>query len=218
MDQKTLLDKQLNAAKECYKDAVFAVDDAQDFIPKEILNQRKYVKYIDSIKSYIDLGEAALSEENKRGFISKIIGTSTSMDLVDKFEIDNAIGEKLEQIKICSKCACFKCARDCRMESCNRCETGCGCHISSCDNTTSVYLIRNKKLELHNDKTDKLEIFNVLGIVQDLQYTTFYIVLELNGEKVILYYYPGISEDTYGEIKDVEDFNFAYKAFDQACQ
>lgn len=110
------------------------------------------------------------------------------------------------------------------MEGCNRCEAGKGCRIASCDNkTNAVYLFRNKKIPLVNNKTGREDMYTVLGVVQDLEakkynsdlpdYGQLYIIIELDGERFTLYFYPGISDDGYGEIEDVEDFNFATEAF-----
>ena len=42
-----------------------------------------------------------------------------------------------------------------------------------------------------------------------------YIIIEniKSKEKFILYYYPGISEDSYGEIKDAQEFDFIVSTF-----
>ena len=105
------------------------------------------------------------------------------------------------------------------MEGCNRCEPGCGSSIQECDNkTVSVYGIKNKTIPLTENSTGKTKVYPVLSIILDQEYKQLYIVLDNNPDKLILYYYPNPSGDTYGEITDMEDMNFAIKAFEESLQ
>ena len=55
-----------------------------------------------------------------------------------------------------------------------------------------------------------------MAIIQDAENGKRYIVIENVGdrERFILYLYPRISEDEYGEITDETDFNFAASAYE----
>lgn len=226
MSSDKILEIELNESKTLYSEVIYAIDEIGEFVPQQELKRRRCVKFLPTIKTYIDMIEKAIVEEERKSTFSKLFSSNKkSIELIEDYKRDNQ--EAFSETKNCMKCKCFKCAKSCKMENCNRCEQGTGCRIVSCDNDTkAVYLFKNKKLRLTNDKTGEDDYYNVLGIIQDLEsikynnelpgYGQFYIIIELHGEKFTLYYYPGIDEDTYGEISDVEDFNFATQAFEEA--
>jgi hypothetical protein len=223
MSADKFLELELDESKKLYSEVIYALDEIGDFVPQQDLKKRRYVKFLPTIKTYVDMVEKAITEAESKNTFSKLFGSNKkSIDLIEDFKEDNQ--EAFKETKNCMNCKCFKCSKICKMEGCNRCEAGKGCRIVSCDNkTNAVYLFRNKKIPLINNKTGREDMYNVLGVVQDIDaknynselpdYGQLYIIIELDGERFTLYFYPGISDDEYGEIEDVEDFNFATEAF-----
>lgn len=208
------LNSEINEYKKIYTDIIFALDEIKPFVDDKTLNKRKYIKIIADLKKYIKMLEDHQRKEKKRTFINKIFSSNeNSLYQIEQFKAENT--KKFNQLKDCSKCKCFNCTLDCKMESCNRCEPS--GKVKSCDNkTNSVYVFKDKKIYLANDRTGETNLWSVLGIIQDLEYNQYYIIVELKDEKMVLYYYPGISEDEFGEISDIEDFNFAIECFENA--
>ena len=196
-----------------YSDVIFALEEIEEFVPKEQLSDRKFVEYLPVLKTYLDMLQTAEVDNNSKGTFGKFFRSNSSEGAVlENFKTQNL--HKLNQIRSCVKCKCLTCPSECIMEGCNRCDKS--GKVAKCDKkTTAVYTFTDKKLELNNNKTGENDTYNVLAIVQDKGYNQFFIIIELRGEKFVLYYHPGISEDTYEEITDVEDFNFALKAYEQ---
>lgn len=210
--EKYLEDEEKNSGK-LYSDIIFALDEIQDFVSKQQLEARKFVEYLPTLKSYVDMIKNSQIDSHCKGTFEKLFSSNNStQSSMEKFKNDNS--EKFATLRNCVKCKCLNCADECIMEGCNRCDKyG---YIASCDKkTTSVYIFKNKKLELCNNKTGQTDMYNVLAIIQDKEYNQLFILIESRGEKFVLYYYPGTSEDTYGEVTDVEDFNFAIDAYEK---
>jgi len=196
-----------------YSDVIFALEEIEAFVPRERLNQRKFVEYLPVLKTYSDMLKKAEVDNNNKGTFRKLFHSHSSDEsILEDFKNKNL--DKIDQIKCCVTCKCLTCPSECIMEGCNRCDKS-GL-VAKCDKkTVAVYTFTTKKLDLNNDKTNESDTYDVLAIVQDKSYNQLFIIIELRGEKFVLYYYPGISEDTYGEISDVEDFNFALNAYEQ---
>lgn len=223
VNEDKFLELELNESKKLYSEIIYSLDEIGDFVSEADLKKRRYVKCLPTVKTYVDMVEKAIAESENKNTFSKLFKTNNkSIELIENFKQENQ--KAFNETKNCIKCKCFKCSKVCKMEGCNRCEEGKGCRIASCDNeTNAVYVFRNKKISLVNNKTGEEDMYNVLGVVQDLEakkynsdlpdYGQLYIIIELNGERFTLYFYPGISDDEYGEIESVEDFNFATEAF-----
>lgn len=210
------MDKFIEIEKEdygkLYADVIFALEKLDGFVTKEELLKRKFYENLPTLEAYIKLVKDAEIEQNSKGKLAKLFASNSQEKILEDFKQENY--EKLERTRNCVNCECINCLSECVMEGCNRCWLG--GKVASCDKkTTCVYTFKNKKIELNNDKTGETDMYNVLSIVQDKEYNQLFIIIELSGEKYVLYYYPGISEDTYGEISDVEDFNFALGAFEK---
>ncbi|MBC8059410.1 MAG: DUF1292 domain-containing protein [Clostridiaceae bacterium] len=197
-----------------YADVIFALEEIEEFVPSEQLRERKFVEYLPTLKAYMDILKNTEIDNHTKGVFAKVFGNSDSQAaVIEKFKSENV--EKFDQIRSCVNCKCLTCSNECIMEGCNRCEKS--GRVAKCDKkTTCIYTFTNKELQLTNNKTGEDSLYNVLSIVQDKEYNQLFIIIELNREKFVLYFYPGISEDTYGEISDVEDFNFAFSAYEQA--
>lgn len=201
--------------KELYSKATFAINESQEFISSKDLNNRRYVKNISNLKQYINLIEDSITEESSKGFFAKLFFNNQELiDKIDSFKCENA--KRFEQIKECSECKCFSCTNDCRMYSCFRCEENTKSSVQYCDNeTVAVYIINDKYIELTNDDTGEDVRCKVLSIIQDLEYDKEYIIFEANGEKKVLYYTHGVEGDTYEQIDNVADFNFAVESYEK---
>lgn len=202
------------AYKELYAKIVFALDEIKDFLSDEDLRRRKFYRLLPILKEYLELLESSEEDNKRKGLLHKLLGAKPSSERdAEAFLRQNA--DSFLQLEDCARCKCLSCPKDCKMEGCSRCEPGHGCRVSSCDNKESaVWTYGFKTLELRNNDTGNTETFEVRTVVQDLQYKQLYIVLDRRGDKVILYYYPGLKGDDYGEIKDADDLNFAANAFE----
>ncbi|AZV55234.1 DUF1292 domain-containing protein [Clostridium sp. AWRP] len=189
----------------------YAIDNISPFLDKDILNRRKYVSKVSTLKKYIDLIEAAQGELNTGGFLNKL-KSDKYISLLEDYKNDNL--ESLSQLEKCSICQCLNCTSDCKFDSCLGCKSG--SKIVNCDKK-KINITRHDSffLNLTNDKTGENDRYTVLAVLQDVELDRKYIIIENihSKEKFILYYYPGISEDSYGEISDAEEFDFIVSTF-----
>lgn len=194
-----------------YVDLTYAIDNISPFIDSRELNNRKYVSKLPILKKYIDLIEAAQGElSNKSGF-SKFFSDNKYTDLLNTYKRDNM--ETLSQLENCGLCVYRNCMED-RFDGCLGCKSG--SRIVYCDNKKiSVRLHDNWILDLTNDRAGSSDRYTVLATLQDIELDRKYIIIEnlITKEKFILHYYPGISEDSYGEITDPEEFDFIVSTY-----
>ncbi|MFL0195626.1 DUF1292 domain-containing protein [Clostridium sp. WILCCON 0269] len=194
-----------------FVDINYAISAVSPFLDKNTFNRRKYVAKISTLKKYIDLIEAVESEFNNSNFLTKLRGDKYILLLKD-YKNDNS--ESLLQLEKCGRCQCLNCTTDCNFDSCLGCKTG--SKIVHCDRKKiNAAKHDNFFIELTNNKTGKDSKYIVLSTLQDVELNRKYIVIEntISKEKFILYYYPGISEDNYGEISDAEEFDFIVSTF-----
>lgn len=194
--------------REAYSKLVFALDDIRGFVDEAALNRRRCVEYLPILKEYVDKLEL-LCGGNK--------APKTLPDDVRRFREQHA--EELEKLRDCANCRCAKCSKECGMSGCERCEPAQKCRVIYCDNkTAAVYAFDGKTATLTNNDTGMAEELRVLAVIEDVEYKQFYIVFERGSEKLVLYFYPGVSSDNYAEIKDEEDLDFAVKAYEKAME
>ena len=77
----------------------------------------------------------------------------------------------------------------------------------------------NFTLDLTNNDTGRASKYKVLAVVEDCTLDNLYILLENitnSSDKLVLYYYPGIKEDSYGEITDAAEFDFVIETYQSA--
>lgn len=187
-------------------DINYAIDTVSPFLEETVLNSRKYVANLPVLKKYMDLIAAAESETQKGGFLN-FFSPDKYSDLLAIYKKDNNISFK--QLEKCKNCSCLNCTADCKFDSCLGCRAG-AC-IVKCDHIKINAIFHdNFTLSLTNDSTGRHEQYIVLATLQDAEKDQRYIIIEgiSTKEKFILYYYPGISEDTYGEISDPQEFDF----------
>jgi len=209
----TSQEAEIEQLKKVYADIMFALDEIEPFLAKEELNRRRYYLLLSTLKSYLDLYQKDAVEDSNRGFFGKLVNKDSIYDeQLREFRRTNA--DKLSKLNLCSRCQCLKCLKICAMEGCNRCDPK--AYLIDCDNATkSVYFVEGKSLPLTDDRGVDA-IYTVLAYIVDKEYNQFYIVTEVNGEKKIFYLYPSTNGDTYGNITDADDFNFAVRAFEEA--
>lgn len=194
-----------------YVDITYAIDNISPFLEQNTLKSRKYVSKIHILKKYMELIDAAMSEINKSGFLG-IFKNDKSVDLIKDYRDENI--DSLEQLEKCSKCQCLNCTANCKFDSCLGCKDN--SKIISCDHKKiNVTKHDNFTLNLTNNRTGDDDRYIVLSTLQNVEVDNKYIIIQnvVTKEKFILHYYPGISEDTYGEITDPEEFDFIVSTF-----
>lgn len=194
-----------------YIDLTYAIDNISPFIDSKELNNRKYVAKLPILKKYIELIEAAQGELSKKSGFFRLFSDNKYIDLLDTYKRDNM--ETLAQLENCGRCVYRNCMED-RFDGCLGCKSG--SRIVFCDNKKiSVRLHDSWLLDLTNDRTGAPDKYNVLATLQDIELDRKYIIIEnlITKEKFILHYYPGISEDSYGEITDPEEFDFIVSTY-----
>lgn len=205
----------LKNEKDCYGkmyvDLTYAIDNISPFIDSKELNSRKYAAKLPILKKYIDLIEAAQGDLSKKSSFSRLFSDNKYIDLLNTYKRDNM--ETLTQLENCSHCVYRNCMED-KFDGCLGCKSG--SRIVYCDNKKiSVRIHDNWVLDLTNDRTGAADKYNVLATLQDIELDKKYIITEnlITKEKFILNYYPGISEDSYGEITDPEEFDFIVSTY-----
>ncbi|AWI07558.1 hypothetical protein [Clostridium drakei] len=194
-----------------YVDITYAIDNISPFLDQSALKNRKYVSKIHVLKKYIEFIDAAMLETNKSGFLG-MFKNDKSVDLIKDYRDDNL--DSLNQLEKCSKCQCLNCTANCEFDSCLGCKDN--SKIVSCDHKKiNVTKHDNFTLNLNNNRTGDDDRYIVLSTLQNVEVDNKYIIIQnvITKEKFILHYYPGISEDTYGEITDPEEFDFIVSTF-----
>lgn len=195
-----------------YVDLTYAIDNISPFLDREQLNKRKYVTKLPVLKKYIELIEAAEKEIHKKGgFLSFFNDDDKYIDLLNSYKRDNS--DALNQLEHCSKCVHRNCTED-KFDGCLGCREN--SRIVYCDHERiNVTFHDNWILTLNNDRTGEVDRYKVLATLQDVIKDQKYIIIEnlRTDEKFVLYYEPGISEDSYGEITDADEFDFIVSTY-----
>ncbi|MDT8716322.1 DUF1292 domain-containing protein [Clostridium sp. 19966] len=203
-DKEKFLEKEKAYYGKIYVDITYAIDSVLPYLEPSTAKNRKYINKVNTVKKYIELIDSVNSEKPK-GFLG-IFKEDNSLDLLKDFKKSNQ--ENLLQLEKCSECSCLKCPKDCKFDSCSGCRENSS--IVFCDRqNVNLTNPTNFTINLTNDKTGKEDRFMVKATLQDCIKNQKYIVIDsmTSDDKFILYYYPGISEDKYGEINDEEEFD-----------
>lgn len=194
----------------------FAIDEVDGFLDKDTVKNRKYFSRLPILKRYMELLDSAKADEKSKGFLGNLFSGDKYIGILEDYKRDHS--EELTQLETCSKCECLKCSATCKFDSCLGCKNG--KHTSFCDHKkTAVYFFTNSedsKINLVNNNTGENDRYLILAIVEDCENNKRYILIEnlRDKERFILYYYPRISEDEYGEITNEDDFNYAASAYE----
>lgn len=206
------LKNEKNLYGKIYVDITYAIDNIAPFLQQDVLKERKYIVKLPHLRKYIELIESAEKELPKEGLFNIFKGDKY-LDLLETYKEDNK--EDLLQLEKCSHCACLSCSATCKFDSCLGCRNG--SHIQQCDhNKMNVILHDNFILDLTNNNSGESDKYLVLATLQNVEKDQRYIIIQniISKEKFILYYYPGISEDSYGEISDAKEFDFIVSTFE----
>lgn len=195
-----------------FVDISYAIDNISPFLDDEALKKRKYVIRLPHLKKYIELINSAEVQVSKESFFD-LFKNNKYIELLEVYKHDNS--DDLDQLENCSKCVCLNCTAACKFDSCMGCRQN--SHIASCDHKKiNVTLHDNFMLNLNNNKTGEQNRYLVLAVLQDTSIDQKYIVIQsMEGNQTyILYYYTGISEDTYGEISNPVEFDYVNATFE----
>ncbi|WP_123052639.1 DUF1292 domain-containing protein [Clostridium sp. JN-1] len=208
---KEFLENEKNIYGKVYVDINYAIDNVSPFLENNILKQRKYVSKLPILKKYINSIESAENELKNGGFLGRF-KEDKIIDLIKDFKGENS--ESLLQLKKCSECKCLNCSANCKFDSCLGCKDN--SKIIECDhrkmNVTKPDMLL---IDLTNNRTGENDKYLVLAVLQDVELDKRYIIIQncTSKEKFILYYYPGISGDDYGEISNPDEFDFIVSTF-----
>lgn len=197
-----------------YTEITYAISEISPFLDSSILKKRKYYSKLPVLKKYIDmLNDAEYSSKSKK---FNFFNRDNNILKLEAYKQDNL--EAFNQFQDCSKCACLNCIKECEFKSCSGCRTN--SYIKFCDKSKlNVRFHKNFILDLTNNNTGKSNRYKVLATIENCIGDNLYIALENlsdNSDKLLLYYYPGISSDDFGEITDEEEFNLVIETYEQA--
>jgi len=198
-----------------FTDITYAISEVSSFVDEDQLKRRRYYSKVNILNEYMDKLNSSEIDSKKKSFFDKLKGDDNSNDLRD-FKSKNF--STFKQLESCSKCQCLNCAFECKFKSCSGCKEG--SVIKACDKEKgNVRIYDNFKVDLTNNDTGQMNKYKVLAIVENCQLDKLYILLENiydSEDKLILYYYPGIKSDNYGEITDSEEFDFVVETYQQS--
>lgn len=198
-----------------YTDVAYAISEISPFLSEKDINNRKYFTKASVLQEYIKLLDSAEADCKKKSIFS-MFKSSPSITLLQDFKTKNR--ETFMQLEKCSRCQCLNCSFDCSFKKCSSCRNG--SMICSCDKEkVNVRKFDNFTLDLTNNDTGTSSKYKALAVVEDCKLDKLYILLEnLNNsnDKLVLYYYPGIKDDSFGEITNVNEFDFIVETYQNA--
>lgn len=198
-----------------YTDVAYAINDISPFLSEGDLSIRKYFSKASILKEYTKLLDSAEAECKKKSLFS-MFKSNPCIDLLQDYKAKNI--ETFKQLEKCSSCECLSCNFECNFKKCSSCRKD--SKICSCDRErVNVRKFDNYTINLTSNDTGRSSKYGVLALVEDCTLDNLYILLEnLNdsNDKLVLYYYPGIKEDSYGEITDPKEFDFIVETYQNA--
>ncbi|NME83806.1 DUF1292 domain-containing protein [Clostridium sp. SM-530-WT-3G] len=210
------IESEKNIWGKVYTNIAYAIDEISPFIDEDDLKKRKYYTKAHVLQDYIKSLNSAEAQSNKKSFFSLFKNNNTDITLLQDYKAKNI--KTFDQLKKCSNCKCLNCSSECNFWGCESCREN--SLIVSCDKKKiNVRKFDNFTLDLTNNDTGQSSRYKVLAVLEDCVLERQYIILEnldKSEDKMVLYYYPGIKEDTYGEITDAEEFDFVVEAFQQS--
>ena len=198
-----------------FTDITYAISEISPFIEENELKKRRYYIKVNTLDNYMHkLDDAELSSK-KKSFLN-IFKSDERIESLRAFKAQNI--NNFKQLDNCSKCQCLNCAFECTFGGCASCKEN--SLIKSCDKKkANLRTYTNFNLDLTNNDTGRSSKYKVLGTVEDCELDKLYILLENMcdpSDKLILYYYPGIKEDEFGEITDSEEFDFVAQVYQES--
>lgn len=198
-----------------YTDVAYAISEISPFVSERDLTIRKYFTKASLLQEYIRLLDSAEADCKKKSLFS-MFKSNSSITLLKDFKAKNK--DNFKQLEKCSNCECLNCTFECNFKKCSSCRSG--SMICSCDKErVNVRKFENFTLDLTNNDTGRSSKYKTLAVVEDCTLDNLYILLENitnSSDKLVLYYYPGIKEDSYGEITDATEFDFVVETYQSA--
>lgn len=198
-----------------YTDVAYAISEISPFLSERDLNIRKYIVKAPILQEYIKLLDSAEAECKKKSLFS-MFKSNPAIELLQDYKAKHL--ENFKQLEKCSQCTCLNCAFECNFKKCSSCRSG--SMIYFCDKSkVNVRKFDDFTLDLTNNDTGRASKYKVLAVVEDCKLDKLYILLQNlsdSNDKLVLYYYPGIKEDSYGEITDPEEFDFIVETYQSA--
>lgn len=198
-----------------YTDVAYAISEISPFLSEKDLKIRKYFTKASTLQEYTKLLDSAEADCKKKSLFS-MFKSNPSISLLQDFKAKNI--ETFKQLEKCSNCECLNCTFECKFKKCASCRSG--SMICSCDKErVNVRKFDNFTLDLTNNDTGMSSKYKALSVVEDCTLNNLYILLENianSNDKLVLYYYPGIRDDSFGEITDPNEFDFIVEAYQNA--
>lgn len=216
MSTREFIEKEKDSFGKVFVDINYAIDNISPFLEKDELSKRKYVIKLPVLDKYIDMLEASETSSNKKkGLFSMFKGDSSISDL-ESYKSKNI--ESLNQLVTCSTCKCLNCVAECKFKACSDCRRN--SHTNYCDHERfCVTFHDNFTLDLTNNGTRRRNKYKTLATIKDCNLDKRYILIENivdKDDKFILYYYPTLSGDEFGEIEDVNEFDTIAGIYEQS--
>ncbi|PRR82453.1 DUF1292 domain-containing protein [Clostridium vincentii] len=198
-----------------FTDITYAISEVSPFIDETQLKRRRYFSKVSILDEYMDKLTSSESTSKKKSFFDRLKGDDSTQDLRN-FKSKNS--SSFKQLESCSKCQCLACSFECKFQSCSACKEG--SLIKACDKEKgNVRTFDTFNIDLTNNDSGQMNKYKVLAIVENCKLDKLNILLENlhdSDDKLILYYYPGIKSDNFGEITDSEEFDFVVETFQQS--
>lgn len=189
-----------------------AISEIAPFIEEDTLKSRKYYSRLEFLKEYTSYLESMLYKEQKDGFFG-FLNDSKRVSEIEKEK--RKYNLHIKQLEKCSECKCLNCVKTCDFDSCSGCREK--AFVKDC-NKEDFNTVFHEDFIMNLEKEGKGNSrYKVLATMQNLELDKRYIIIqEINStEKFILYYYPGISENDFGEITNREEFDLVIKTFER---
>lgn len=198
-----------------FTDITYAISEISPFLEDSQLKKRRYYTKIRILNDYINKLNDTELDSKKTSFFNRFKGDDRIENL-KTYKNNNS--STFKQLENCSKCQCLNCSFECKFSNCSSCKEG--SFLKFCDKEkANLRTYERFNLDLTDNDTGKQAKYKVLGLVEDCELDKLYILLENlydSSDKLILYYYPGIKEDSYGEITDSDEFDFVAQVYQES--
>lgn len=198
-----------------FTDITYAISEISQFLDEDNLKSRRYYTKIGILDGYMDiLNDKELDSKKKSLF--NMFKSEDRIENLKAYKLRNS--SSFKQLEKCSKCQCLNCMFECDFKRCASCREG--SLIKFCDKKkVNVRTYDLFTQDLTDNDTHRRSKYNVLATVEDCELDKLYILLENmadSNDKLILYYYPGLRNDSFGEITDVDEFNLIVETYQQS--
>lgn len=198
-----------------FTDITYAISEVSPFVDEEQLRKRRYVVKIGVLKDYITMLDNTEFDSKKKSFFN-MFKANDRIEKLRSFKQQNF--QAFKQLENCSKCQCLNCSFECKFNGCQSCKEG--SFLKTCDKEKfNLRCYNNFTMNLTNNDTGRDNKYKVLGTVENCELDKLYILLENvidSSDKLVLYYYPGIKNDEFGEITDADEFDSVVEAYQEA--